>query len=180
MAAGRVAVKNDCIAVYLVASPVLLAHAAAAAAHEIVDLNLAAHAHAHDLLRLPAQLAHRGAIWRDSASAAAPPRATPSHLSTARSGQSSAGVGGAATATNPRRRARACPRRWSLACDCLSQRRAGAVAESYWARGERWNVDGMLVRTGLDSSSSSRRPCRLLRRLRPRAARPASPGQRRP
>ena len=94
MAAGRVAVKNDCIAVYLVASPVLLAHAAAAAAHEIVDLNLAAHAHAHDLLRQPAQLALRGAIWRDSASAAAPPRATPSHLSTARSGQSSAGVGG--------------------------------------------------------------------------------------
>jgi len=30
MAAGRVAVKNDCIAVYLVASLVLLAHAAAA------------------------------------------------------------------------------------------------------------------------------------------------------
>jgi hypothetical protein len=87
---------------------------------------------------------------------------------------------GAATATNPRRRARACPRRWSLACDCLTQRRAGAVAESYWARGERWNVGGMLVRTGLDSSSSSRRPCRLLRHLRPRAARPASPGQRRP
>jgi len=93
MVAGRVAVKNNCIAVYLAASPVLLAHAAAAAAHEIVDLNLAAHAHAPDLLRLPAQLAHRGAIWRDSASAAAPPRATPSHLSTARSGQSSAGVG---------------------------------------------------------------------------------------
>ena len=90
------------------------------------------------------------------------------------------GSGGAATATNPRRRARACPRRWSPACDCLSQRRAGAVAGSYRARGERWNVDGMLVRTGLDSSSSSRRPCRLLRHLRPRAARPASPGQRRP